>query len=158
MTFQQEEGVGCPQGAVAVRVGEFAARAGVDAKTVRFYEAAGLLRPDGRTAAGYRVYSPRQLERLRFIRAARMLGFSLRDIGQMLGVWDGGRPPCDEVVRRLAAKVREVDEQIEHLRRLKRQLERLLEASQHPAASRQDAAGPVSGCVCHRVADLSPAR
>jgi MerR family transcriptional regulator, copper efflux regulator len=67
-----------------MRIGELASRAGVNIQTLRFYEREGLLRPPLRTASGYRCYTDRDLERVRFIRLCQGLGFSLREIHQLL--------------------------------------------------------------------------
>jgi DNA-binding transcriptional MerR regulator len=68
----------------AMRIGELAARAEVNIQTLRFYEREGLLRLPERTAAGYRSYAESDLERVRFIRVCQGLGFTLREIYQLL--------------------------------------------------------------------------
>ena len=140
---------------MVVRVSEFAASVGVSAKTVRFYEEVGLLRPDGRTPSGYRIYSPQQVERLRFIRAARMLGFPLRDISEMLALWDRGSRPCEDVVQHLARKIREIDGQIESLCQLKRQLEALYATARALPPSDGNRADTQERCICTLVAGLA---
>jgi MerR family transcriptional regulator, copper efflux regulator len=67
-----------------MRIGELAARAGVNIQTLRFYEREGLLRPPARTASGYRSYVDSDLERVRFIRLCQGLGFTLREIQHLL--------------------------------------------------------------------------
>ena len=67
-----------------MRIGELAARAEVNIQTLRFYEREGLLRPPARTASGYRSYMDSDLERVRFIRLCQGLGFTLREIQQLL--------------------------------------------------------------------------
>jgi MerR family transcriptional regulator, copper efflux regulator len=67
-----------------MRIGELAARAAVNIQTLRFYEREGLLRPPIRTASGYRKYSNSDLERVRFIRLCQGLGFTLREIHELL--------------------------------------------------------------------------
>jgi MerR family transcriptional regulator, copper efflux regulator len=67
-----------------MRIGELAARAEVNIQTVRFYEREGLLRAPARSASGYRSYEDSDLERVRFIRVAQGLGFTLREIQQLL--------------------------------------------------------------------------
>lgn len=138
-----------------MRVGEFAAQAGLGAKTVRFYEQLGLIHPDGRTPAGYRIYLPDQVERLRFIRAARMLGLSLREVAEMLDVWDRGRRPCGDVMRHIARKIQEVDRQIESLHRLKRQLQELYATAQAFPPSAQQASDRQARCICGVMADMA---
>jgi DNA-binding transcriptional MerR regulator len=88
-------------------VNELARAAGVPAGRVRYYARSGLL-PAGRDPDNdYRCFGPQALARLRFIVAARSLGFTLRDIGRLLGEADAGRSPCPSVrqllERRLAA-------------------------------------------------------
>lgn len=65
-------------------IGRLAKRAGVGTDTVRFYERAGLLPPPSRTAAGYRTYAEGDVARMRFIRHAKVLGFTLDEIGELL--------------------------------------------------------------------------
>ncbi|MFJ8923786.1 MerR family transcriptional regulator [Streptomyces sp. NPDC102415] len=72
-----------------MRISQLAERSGVPATTLRFYEGAGLL-PADRTPAGYRVYGEDAVERLAFIGAAKHLGLSLEEIGELLGVWEAG--------------------------------------------------------------------
>jgi MerR family transcriptional regulator, copper efflux regulator len=67
-----------------MRIGELAARAEVNIQTLRFYEREGLLREPARTASGYRSYMASDLERVRFIRLCQGLGFTLREIQQLL--------------------------------------------------------------------------
>ena len=67
-----------------MRIGELAARAGVNIQTLRFYEREGLLRPPARSASGYRSYVDSDLERVRFIRLCQGLGFTLREIQHLL--------------------------------------------------------------------------
>jgi MerR family transcriptional regulator, Zn(II)-responsive regulator of zntA len=73
-----------------MRIGDVAARAGVPAKTIRFWEDQRLLPPPDRTPAGYRDYGPAILERLAFIRQAQASGLTLTAIRQVLEVRDGG--------------------------------------------------------------------
>lgn len=67
-------------------IGILAKRAGVSIDTVRYYEKSGLLAPQSRLASGYRRYSDEQVSRLRFIRRAQELGFTLKDIRELLGI------------------------------------------------------------------------
>ena len=70
----------------SIGIGTLAKRAGVSIDTVRYYEKSGLLAPESRLASGYRRYSDEQVSRLRFIRKAQELGFTLKDIRELLGI------------------------------------------------------------------------
>lgn len=75
-----------------MKIGELATAAGVSASRIRFYETAGLLIPDGRTEAGYRIYGEPALQALRIIEQAQLAGFTLAEIKALLppgpGKWD----------------------------------------------------------------------
>jgi MerR family transcriptional regulator, copper efflux regulator len=70
----------------SIGIGTLAKRAGVSIDTVRYYEKSGLLSPETRLASGYRRYGDEQVSRLRFIRRAQELGFTLKDIRELLGI------------------------------------------------------------------------
>ncbi|MFF9896399.1 MerR family transcriptional regulator [Streptomyces longispororuber] len=86
----------------AMRISRLAARSGVPATTLRFYESAGLL-PAGRTPAGYRVYGEDALARLSFIGAAKHWGLALEEIGELLRVWEAGA--CRDVKADLRPRI-----------------------------------------------------
>jgi DNA-binding transcriptional MerR regulator len=87
-------------------IGQLAHAVGVPASTLRYYERAKLLRPDGRTGGNYRVYGASALERLRFIRAAQANGFTLDDILALLSFRDGATARCKEVQRLIKDRLR----------------------------------------------------
>lgn len=80
-------------------IGQLARIVGVPTSTVRYYERAKILRPDGRTGGNYRVYGAAALERLRFIRVAQANGFTLDDISMLLSFRDGATARCKDVQR-----------------------------------------------------------
>jgi len=105
-----------------MRIGEIAGRAGVPAKTIRFWEDQHLLPPPGRTPAGYRDYDQAVLDRLAFIRHAQAAGLTLAAIRQMLEIRDGGQPPCVHVTDLIARRLAEVDVRLAELTRTRDQL------------------------------------
>jgi DNA-binding transcriptional MerR regulator len=103
-----------------MRIGELAQRAGVTAKTLRFYEHGGLLRDPGRTP--YRDYHPGVLDRLTSIHAAQGAGFTLRQIRQVLDIRDTGQPPCEHVGALIAERLADVERRIAELEHTRQQL------------------------------------
>ncbi|MBI2724418.1 MAG: MerR family transcriptional regulator [Chloroflexi bacterium] len=104
------------------RIGQLARATGVTRKALRYYDQVGLLRPDARSAAGYRLYGEAAVERLDFIRGARRLGLSLRDVREILEISDGGRAPCAHVLALVDRELAELDAHLERLLGLKRAL------------------------------------
>jgi MerR family copper efflux transcriptional regulator len=106
--------------------GVFAKRAGIGAETVRYYERIGLLEEPARTASGYRVYARGDLARLRFIRRAKELGFSLDDIRELIALRLDDGADCSNVEARAAERLADVRERIRDLGRVRRGLESLI--------------------------------
>jgi MerR family copper efflux transcriptional regulator len=109
----------------AMTIGDVAKASGVPAKTIRYYEDAGLISPADRAANGYRVYDERALQLLRFVKRARDLGFSMADVGELLALWqDQSRQSADVrgvAERHLDAIERKMAE-LDSLRRVLRDL------------------------------------
>lgn len=108
-------------------IGELARRVGLRLTTVRFYERRGLLPEPDRTAAGYRRYSAADVDRLRFIRRAKDLGFSLQEIAGLLALNGDPAADCEQIRKTAAAKIATVDTRIERLRRMRAALLQLME-------------------------------
>lgn len=118
-------------------IGQLAHQGGVGVETVRFYERRGLLEDPPRSPSGYREYPPEALERLRFIRRAKGLGFSLAEIEELLalagveeacqaGACDrSGVDACARVQARIGDKLAALDEQIASLERMRTSFEEL---------------------------------
>ncbi|SDF71066.1 MerR family transcriptional regulator, copper efflux regulator [Limimonas halophila] len=108
-----------------MHIGEAAKRSGVPAKTIRYYETIGLIAPTRRTAAGYRIYDDQAVHTLQFIQRARSLGFPVKQVGELLGLWrDRDRKSAD--VKALArAQIEEIDRRIAELREMRGTLEHL---------------------------------
>lgn len=98
-------------------IGQLAQAGGVRATTLRFYERERILMPAQRSAAGYRLYDEQAVERLRFIRSAQAIGFTLDDIRTLLALDDAGA--CDEVRDLIARRLSEVDARLGDLQRVR---------------------------------------
>jgi MerR family mercuric resistance operon transcriptional regulator len=109
-----------------ISIGALAKRSGVQAETIRYYEAEGLMRRPERTASGYRVYGTSDVERLSFIRRARDLGFKLDAVRRLLGLADRKVNNCDEVRELASTHLEEVRAKIADLHRMARVLSDLV--------------------------------
>lgn len=107
-------------------IGAIARRAGVGIDTVRYYERAGLLEPRQRLDSGYRRYSEDEVARLRFIRRAQALGFSLKEIQELLEL--STRRDVARVKRTAEAKLQDINERIAELQRVRDGLATLVTA------------------------------
>ena len=110
-----------------MKIGELANAAGVKVDTVRFYEKQGIIPPAQRLQSGYRVYSQGDLERLRFIRRAKALGFTLEDITELLslsGRRDGDMGALREATQR---RLEDVEGKIKELQRVRKALNGLVD-------------------------------
>lgn len=105
-------------------IGQLAKHAGVAIDTVRYYERDGLLKPADRLASGYRRYGQTELARLRFIRRAKKLGFSLADIRGLLSL--SGERNVAKVKRVAQAKLTDVEARIRELQRVRNGLRTLI--------------------------------
>lgn len=98
-----------------MKVSELARNAGVSADTVRFYTRSGLLHPTRDPGNGYQRYGAADLQRLRFARKARQLGFSLKEVTDILRDADRRRSPCPQVRDLFAQKLAAVECQLQEL-------------------------------------------
>ncbi len=103
-------------------IGQVARSAGVGVETVRFYEREGLLEEPPRRASGYRQYSEQVVTRLHFIKRAQKLGFSLKEISELLLLRVDAQTSCDEVRQRTEAKLAEVERKLVELQRMRQAL------------------------------------
>ncbi|WP_298140095.1 heavy metal-responsive transcriptional regulator [Acidiferrobacter sp.] len=121
-----------------VTIGVLARRAGVGTGTLRYYETLGLIKPAGRSGGGYRIYHEGELRRLRFIRRAQELGFSLEEVATLLALSETGGARAADVRRLTREKLLDIDRRIRDLERMKAGLERL--------TGRCNGEGPASEC------------
>ena len=118
-------------------IGQVARRAGVGVETVRFYEREGLLEEPPRRASGYRQYSEQVVKRIHFIKRAQQLGFSLKEITELLLLRVDGQTSCEEVRQRTEAKIAEVERKLVELQHMRQALLQVAElcTGQGPASA-----------------------
>ncbi len=121
-----------------LRIGAVAKRGGVNLGTIRYYERQRLLPEPPRTASGYRIFGEDAVNRVRFIKRAQELGFSLNEIRELLALRAEGRRSCAGVRERAEAKITDVKKKIRALEQLKAALERITASC--------TGEGPVSEC------------
>jgi MerR family mercuric resistance operon transcriptional regulator len=109
-------------------IGELAKRAHVNRETVRYYERRRLLPRASRSMSGYRVFPDEALRRLRFIRHAKVLGFSLNEIRELLTLRVNSTDTCDRVRERTEVKIADIDRKIQALQQMKDALSELVAA------------------------------
>lgn len=114
-----------------MRIGELADVTGTTTKTLRFYEASGLLPPAARTSGGYRDYGDDAIARLDFVRRGRIAGLTLAQIRDILTVRDAGDTPCGHVRQLLAEQIDAIDAQLADLHALRATVVRLHDSATH---------------------------
>jgi MerR family copper efflux transcriptional regulator len=107
---------------VAMNIGQLAEQTGVSADTLRYYEREGLIEPPARAANGYRSYRDADAQRVRFVRSAQALGFSLAEIRGILPQFHSGRMDRRAIEAQLQAKISEIDGHIRQMQAKKREL------------------------------------
>lgn len=126
-----------------LKIGELAAQIGLAAKTIRFYEAAGVLPATSRGPNGYRLYGQEAADLLHFVRQARGLGLTLAEIKELVAIRRRGELPCPHVSRLLAVKAADLQRQLRDLQALRRELRRAARASGRRP--------PMAGAVCPHI-------
>jgi DNA-binding transcriptional MerR regulator len=126
------------------RIGQASARAGLSTKTIRYYEEIGLIPPAKRTGNSYRIYTDIDVDRLRFIRSARALDFSLEDIEEILAFRDREEPPCSYVMELMENQINQISNRISELEQLRSELRRLVKVGHGLPEDIQ-----MKTCICH---------
>jgi MerR family transcriptional regulator, copper efflux regulator len=130
-----------------MRIGELAQQSGVPAKTIRFYEESAVLPAPPRSVNGYREYNEEDVKRLRFVRNARELDFSLDELREVLGLRERGQAPCHHVLALLDEKLVALEERIGRLQELRAELNELRRyGAELPTDDVQ-----MERCVCHLI-------
>lgn len=109
----------------SLTIGRLAKQAGVNLETVRFYERRGLLPRPPRSASGYRLFPAEAARRLRFIRRAQELGFSLTEIGDLLSLRVSRRTTSADIRKRAEAKIANIEAKVRSLESMKEALQKL---------------------------------
>lgn len=115
-----------PRRDAPLKIGRLARETGTSVETIRYYERIGLLARAPRTDGGFRLYGPDDVRRLRFVRRARELGFSLVGVRELIGLADDPVRPCDEVDAMARAHLSDVSKKIAQLTALRAELARLI--------------------------------
>jgi DNA-binding transcriptional MerR regulator len=122
-------------------VGAIAKKAGVGVQTLHYYERIHLLPRPARSDTNYRVYSDADLRRVRFIKKAQAVGFTLAEIKEILELKSYGRAPCRKVTELGEKHLRDVDARLAQLRRYRRAVARSLTSWREKTAHRRNCAG-----------------
>ena len=113
----------------ALTIGRLARAAGVGIETIRYYEQRGLLQRPAALRTAFREYAPATIDRIRFIKRAQDLGFTLAEITELLRLQDGAER---RAVRRIAvARLQQIEHMLSDLGRMRRALAGLIEACEH---------------------------
>lgn len=121
-------------------IGQLAELAGINPKTIRYWEEVGLLPEPERSGSGYRLYSREELRRLQFIRKAQALGLSLRELKEIIEIRDQGGLPCEHVRRLLAQKLSELDEHIARMAAFRDELREYISEIERRSSDPREAA------------------
>jgi len=133
----------------ALTISAFAKRSGVPSKTIRYWEALGLLPKAARSHTGYRVFDPAALRYVAFVQKSKAIGLTLAEMQEILHLARAGRCPCPEVFGWTQAKAKSVAEQIRELSALLKRLKRI-----EREWKRCSCEGDNCGGVCSLIAGL----
>lgn len=108
-------------------ISQLAHAAKVPTTTIRYYERVGLVQPEDRSAGNYRLYNDESLRRLKFIRTAQAIGFTLDDVRMLLGSQDGSIPSCADVQCLIEDRLADIDARLKDLRHVQKVLKASIE-------------------------------
>lgn len=130
-----------------ITIGKLAKKTNVNIETVRYYERLGLLVEPERTESGYRLYAEEEVARLRFIKRAQELGFSLKEIQDLLTLRVDQNTSCSQVKQRAEGKLADIDAKMKDLERIRRALEHITVMC--------TGQGPITSCPILDAMDMS---
>lgn len=125
----------------SLKVGSVARAARVGVQTLHYYERMGLLPKPERSSANYRLYSPEAVRRVRFIKKAQAIGFTIAEIKDILELKNYGRAPCHKVAELGEKHLRDIDARLAQLRRYRRAVAQSLSSWRGKTAHRRNCAG-----------------
>ena len=125
-------------GMITYKIGEVAKRADVNKETVRYYEKRELIPKPDRRRSGYRIFTQRHIDQVKFIKRAQQLGFTLTEIKELLELRVDEETSCSEIKEEARQKYQDVSEKIEDLRRIKETLTGLIDSCSED--------GPIGDC------------
>lgn len=109
-----------------LRISQVASQADVNLETIRYYERQGLLPKPPRTGANYRAYPADTVQRVLFVKQAQALGFTLKEIKELLSLRATPRTRCEDVRRRAEVKIHDIDERLHALQAMREALKTLV--------------------------------
>jgi len=121
-----------------ITTGHLAKAAGVNVETIRYYERRGLIPPPPRKSSGYRLWPIETIKRIRFIKHAQQLGFSLKEISELLSLRADSTISCAEIKKIADEKIADIDQKISSLLKIRQALKELSESC--------PGRGPISEC------------
>lgn len=130
-----------------MKIQEFSQQTGLPAKTIRYYETIGILRPPRRMPNGYREYNRQDVERARFVAGARSLELSLDEISELLAMQDQREAPCRTMLNQIKRKADQIAERILLLQQMEKDLRKLYKLGLTFPTDDIDG----KNCICHLV-------
>ena len=130
-----------------MKIQVFSQQTGLSAKTIRYYESIGILRPPQRLHNGYREYNEEDLERARFVAGARSLELSLDEVSELLAMQDRREAPCRTMLNQIKHKADQISERILLLQRMEKDLRKLYRLGLKFPTDDIDG----KNCICHLV-------
>lgn len=127
-------------------IGDLSEKTGVSTEAIRYYERIGLIPEPQRADNGYRVYAEADVDRLNFIRRARVLDIALDEIDEILAFRDRNEAPCSHVMKVMERRIEEIENRIRDLRRMRDEIKHLYEAGKQLPEDVQ-----MKTCVCHLI-------
>jgi len=121
-----------------LQIGKIAKESSVAVETVRFYESKGLIALPKRNVSGYRQYPESVVKQIQFIQHAKTLGFSLREIGELIRIKSKRNARCNRIKQTAIAKIADIQKKIDFLERMKKALQ--------PLVAQCKATDPITNC------------